>query len=415
MRHSFWPLSLTSHCGRSAFQIGCAIAALGLHLAGESSQGLRSSLVERSVIANGFEKDHFIRQVGERALSYLLDEELDSLRVARMIIHVVGQRGTDFVPQPEIDVQQEGFFRARIVAEAGDGVHSFAVDSPVKSILEAMAGGQLTFEAGGQLLARRFWEMHVRQSIAGAFFVFELQSEVDGVKLYAMIKYDYREAVELAQAEGRSVLRAIVQAFVKERRAIQKFCLVRLRDGIAEAAVSASDRMKEAPDLTDYFERYLGVSRSRSNDELSAKLNEALRGALEDVKPDLPRGDVGGAVARAKIALQGRATVTNDDVVDAVLHAADRPDDETVRARLETATRRRLRKQNLQDVEFRPNRRTLQVQPRRVIRTAEEVRLEFPAEELGNTVTRQDTPDGVVFTIRPSRLIEDGTLPDRTR
>jgi hypothetical protein len=348
-------------------------------------------------------------------LSYLFDEELGSLRVERMIIHVVGQRGADFVPQPEIEVQQEGFFRARIVSEAGDGVHTVAEDSPVKAILESMARDEFTFEAGGQQLARRFWDLHVKQSIAGAFFVIELRSDIDGSQLYAMIKYDYREAVELAETEGRSVLRAIVQAFVKERRAIQKFCLVRLRDGVADAVVSASDRMKEAPDLTDYFERYLGVSRSRSNDELSAKLNEALRGALEDVKQDLPRGDVGGAVARAKVALQGRATVTNDDVVDAVLHAADRPDDETVRARLEAATRRRLRKQNLQDVEFRPNRRSLQVQPRRYVRTAEEVRLEFPAEELGNTVIRQETPDGVVFTIRPSRLIEDGTLPDRAR
>ena len=235
------------------------------------------------------------------------------------------------------------------------------------------------------------------------------------MRLYALIKYDYREAVELTEADDRNVLRAIVQAFVKERRAVQKFCLVRVRAGVAEAVVSASDRMKEAPDLTDYFERYLGVARSRTNSELSMRLNEALRGALEDVRGDLPRGDVGGAVARAKIALQGRATVTNDDVVDAVLHAADRPDDEEVRGRLESAARRRLRRQNLQDVEFRPDRRTLQVQPRRIVRTAEEVRLEFPAEELGNTVLREDTPHGVVFTIRPSRLIEDGTLPNRSR
>ncbi|WP_181443436.1 hypothetical protein [Porphyrobacter sp. YT40] len=348
-------------------------------------------------------------------MSYLLDEELDSLRVSRMIIHVVGQRDADFVPQPEIEVQQEGFFRARIVSEAADGVHRFSEDSPVKAIIESMARDEIEFEAGGQQLARRFWEMHVRQSIAGAFFVVELQSDLKGTRLYAMIKYDYREAVELAEADGRSVLRAIVQAFVKERRAIQKFCLARVREGVTEEVVTASDRMKEAPDLTDYFERYLGVSRSRSNDELSSRLNEALRGTLEDVRSDLPRGDVGGAVARAKVALQGRAVVSNDDVVDAVLHAANRPDDEAVRARLEAATRRRLRKQNLQDVEFRPNRRVLQVQPRRIIRTAEEVRLEFPAEELGNTVIRQETPEGVVFTIRPSRLIEDGTLPDRTR
>lgn len=332
-----------------------------------------------------------------------------------MIIHVVGRPEEAFTPEPEIEVQQEGFFRARIMAEAGDGVHRFTETSVVKYTLEQMARGALTFEAGGQDLARRFREFHVRQSVSGAFFVLELRSDLPDTVFYALIKYDYREAVERAEAEGRSVLRAIVQAFVKERRAVQKFCIVRIRNGSADEVVSASDRMKEAPDLTDYFERYLDVKRSRSNTELSQRLNEALRGAAEEIKSDLPRGDVGGAVARAKVALQGRATVSNEDVVDAILHAAERPADEVVRHRIDRITRRWLRRQNLQEVEFRPDRRTLQVQPRRIIRTAEEVRLEFPAEELGNTVVRQDTPEGVVFTIRPSRLIEDGTLPNRSR
>lgn len=348
-------------------------------------------------------------------MSFLADDELDSVRVTRMIIHVVGRQDEPFQPQPEIDVQQEEFFRGRIIAEAGDGVHQFVDGSPLKPIVERMARNDTSFEEGGQALAHRFWELHVRQSISGAFFTLELRSDVPDTVLYALIKYDYREAVELAQAEGRSVLRAIVQAFVKERRAVQKFCLIRARAGVVEQIVSASDRMKEAPDLTDYFERYLGVTRSRTNAELSQRLNEALRGSLEEIKEHLPRGDVGGAVARAKVALQGRNTVSNDDVVDAVMHAAERPEDEPTRARIETVTRRRLKRQNLQDVEFRPDRHTLQVQPRRIVRTAEEVRLEFPAEELGNTVIRQDTPNGVVFTIRSSRLIEDGTLPDRSR
>ena len=89
-------------------------------------------------------------------MSYLSDEELDNLRVVRMIIHVVGQRDGDFAPQPEIEVQQEGFFRARIVSEASDGVHSFVDGSPVRMVLERMAREEIGFEAGGQELARRF-------------------------------------------------------------------------------------------------------------------------------------------------------------------------------------------------------------------------------------------------------------------
>lgn len=348
-------------------------------------------------------------------VSYLTDDEIASLRVERMIIHLVGHQDQKFVPRDEIEVQQEGFFRARIQSEAGDGVHSFTDGSSVKPILERMARQELEFAAGGQELARRFWDLHVRQSVSGAFFVLEMRSNVPDTVLYALIKYDYREAVELADLGGRSVLRAIVQAFVKERRAVQKFCLARITKGVADPAVCASDRMKEAPDLTDYFERYLGVHRTRSNTELSGKLNEALRGALEDLKDHLPNRDVGSAVGRAKIALQGRSSVTNDDIVDAILHAADRPDDEEIRAQIDNVTRKKLKKQNLQDVEFRPDPQTLRVQPRRVVRTAEEVRLEFPAEELGHSVFRQNVDGGVVFTVRTQRLIEDGTLPVKTR
>ncbi|MBN9147948.1 MULTISPECIES: nucleoid-associated protein [unclassified Nitrobacter] len=348
-------------------------------------------------------------------MGYLTDEEFGNLRVERMIIHLVGKADEPFAPRDEIDVQEEGFFRARIQSEAGDGVHSFVDGSEVRQIVERMAKGRMSFAKGGQALARRFFDLHVRQSVSGAFFVLQLGADDRDTKLFALIKYDYREAVELTDADGRSVLRAIVQAFVKERRAVQKFCLIRVNNGAADELVCASDRMKEAPDLTDYFERYLGVQRSKSNSELSKRLNEALRGTLQEVKDLLLNADVGAAMSKAKLALQGRATVSNDDVVDAVMHAADRPDDEDIRTRIDNVTRRTLKRQQLQDVEFRPDRATLQVQPRRVVRTVEEVRLEFPGEELGRSVIRQTIGDEVVFTVRTRRLVEDGTLPVKTR
>lgn len=348
-------------------------------------------------------------------MGYLTDMELGQLRVSRMIIHLVGRKDEEFTPREEIEVQEEGFFRARIQAEAGDGVHSFQDGSSVRGTLEAMAKGELSFQEGGQNLARRFFDLHVRQSVSGAFFVLELQSGIPMTALYALIKYDYREAVEVAESEGRTQLRAIVQAFVKEKRAVQKFCLVRIVNGEADSIVCASDRMAEAPDLTDYFERYLGVYRARSNAELSQKLNEALRGAFEDIRDVLPNSDIGAAISKAKIALQSRATVTNDDVVEAILHAADRPTGEDLRSRIDKVARKRLKRQGLQEVEFRPDRATLQVQPRRVVRTVEEVKLEFPGEELGHSVFREEHDGQVVFTVRTRRLVEDGTLPVKAR
>lgn len=348
-------------------------------------------------------------------MGYLTDEELDHLRVEKMIIHLVGKPGEPFEPRDEINVQQEEFFRARIQSEAGDGVHSFVGGSEVRRLIEAIARGEMKFTEGGQALSRRFFELHVRQSVAGAFFVLQLAPAVANTLLYALIKYDYREAVELSDANGQSVLRAIVQAFVKERQAVQKFCLIRVRNGVADEMVCASDRMKESPDLTDYFERYLGVQRAKSNAELSGRLNEALRGTLQEVRDILPEADIGAAMSKAKLALQGRATVSNADVVDAVRHAAGRPADENLLARLDTVARRKLKNQQLQDVEFRPDRATLEMQPRLIVRTAERVRLEFPGEELGRSVTRETEEDEIIFTVRTRNLVEDGTLPVKTR
>lgn len=355
------------------------------------------------------------RESGGTGMGFLTEAEEGSVRVTRMILHVVGRRDSEFSPEPEIPVQEELFFRSRIITEAASGVHSFEDHSLVKPILEQMAQSALTFEQGGQRLAQRFWIDHVKQSTSGAFFVFELRGDDPAVVLYAMVKYDYRSAVELSQVDGQSVLREIVQAFVKERKAVQKLCIARVRDGVAETIVSAADRMKEAPDLTDYFEKFLGVSRSRSARELSKQLNEVLRASLDELKDFLPNNDVGAAVAQAKVALQGRNTVSNDDVVDAILHAAGRPSDETVRLKLEKVARRKLRFKDLENVEFRPDPRTLRLQPRHVVRTAEDVKLEYPHEELGRAITREPTADGGwVFTVRtPRKLVEDNTLPHR--
>ncbi len=348
-------------------------------------------------------------------MAFLTDAELNAIRVTRMILHVVGNREQPFEPQPEVPVgDEELFFRSRIIAEAADGVHQFTRHSRVRPILEQVARGEIDFERGGQELAELFRIEHPVQSTSGAFFVFELDVADATARIYALVKYDYREAVELAQAQGRNVLRTIVQAFVKEKRAVQKFCIVRVRNGSAEPVVSASDRMHEAPDLTDYFERYLGVERNRSTEELSQRLGRAIRDAAEAVRAHLPV-PVPTAIVRAKQALQARNTVTNDDVVDALLHAADRPADEATRAQIETTARRCLRSNGLQDVEFRPDPATLQVRPRQVVRTAEDVRLEFPAEQLGNSVTRQDIDGRTVFTVTTNQLLEDGTVRQRIR
>jgi hypothetical protein len=347
-------------------------------------------------------------------VAFFSDDEAERLRVARMILHVVGLPDEEFVAQQEVDVQEEGFFRARILAETGDAVHQFTGSSMVRPILERMGRDETTFEEGGQELAALFARDHVRQSTRGAFFVFELDVG-DASRVYALIKYDYREVVELAQTDGRNTLRAILQAFVKERKAIQKICVARIVDGTAELDVAAADRMHAAPDLTDYFARYLGVTRSRSDAELSDRLEGAMRATLIEVREHLPAGGVPMALRRAKQALQPRDPITNDDVVDAMLHAAERPDDERVVAKIRAKTIKHLRQQKLEDVAFRPEPRIFQTRPREWVRTAEEVRLEYPAEQLGQTVRREERDGLIVYTVTTRQIVDDGTVADRAR
>lgn len=342
-------------------------------------------------------------------MSFFDEAEQNDLRVTRMILHVIGRQDEEFEPAPEVPVQEESFFRIRILDEAGDAVHQFEDGSLVRPILERMASGAQDFETGGQELARLFARDHVRQAATGAFFVFQLEA-APGTSFYALIKYDYREVVELSQQDGRSVLRAIVQAFVKERKAIQKICIVRIVNGVAQPMVSAADRMHQAPDLTDYFARYLGVARERTDAELSDRLHEAMRAALRDVATDLPVGGVGAALRRMKQSLQARTPVTNDDIVDAALHAANRPDDEQVASRIERKTRMHLRRQGLEEVAFVPEGRIFLLRPREYVRTAEEVRIEYPAEQMGQTVTRTDRDGVTTFTVTTRQVIEDGTL-----
>ncbi len=76
-------------------------------------------------------------------MSFFTDEERDAIRVTRMILHVVGKKDAPFVREPEIPVQQEEFFRSRVLGAAGSGVHSFTEHSQVRPLFEQMAAGAL--------------------------------------------------------------------------------------------------------------------------------------------------------------------------------------------------------------------------------------------------------------------------------
>lgn len=349
-------------------------------------------------------------------VSFLSDSEKSSLSIKNMILHVVGGKDP-FVPQPVMEgVEHVDFFLTRILDTAIDGVHRFEEKSETKALLGRVSSGSLGFEAGGQELARRFSNDHVGASRDGAFFLFELAVEDPHTTIFSLVKYDYGQAVELYAVGGKNALRQIVQAFIRERRAIQKSCLVRVVRGLVQDAVSAIDRMGDAPDLTDYFQKFLEVVRDRDTQELSQRLNEVLRTTLRECKELLPEKNVPAAFAATKNHLSSRVSVDDSAIREAIFVAADRPN-EDARAEIDRVLARHLKKKKLTGVTFTPDPKTLARAPRRKVQTAEGVVLEYPGEQENRAVTRTPSVDGgLTITIKTrQKLVADDIVSDRIR
>ncbi len=336
-----------------------------------------------------------------------------------MIVHVVAGGKEEFVPQPELPVDEDPhitFFLARILDAAVSPVHRFDEKSAVKSLLSKVAMGKMSFEAGGQELARLFKKDHVGSSSGGAFFVFELTNDDPEARFYSLIKYDYREAVELYAKDGKNAFRQIVQAFVKEKRAIQKSCLIRVKNGVVSDDASAFDRMGTAPDLTDYFQKFLEVTRDRDNEELSARLIEVLKNTLRECKQHLPRKDLKSALQTARDSLAGRDEVDEDAIGEAIFLAAGRPE-ENIRVDFEKALARQLKSSKLTGVTFKPDPKVLKRSPRLRVRTAEDVLVEYPGDQENRSVKRaEDGKGGWIITITTAKeLIEDDIADKKAR
>ncbi|WP_162783814.1 nucleoid-associated protein [Devosia naphthalenivorans] len=331
-----------------------------------------------------------------------------------MILHIVGGED-DFLPQPEFEeIEHQDFFLARLLDVDVAPVHQFADASTTKAALERLARSEENFETAAQSLSRSFANHHRGNSRDGAFFVFEMRMGGDDV-VYALAKYDYSQAIERYDREGRSGLRQIIQAFIADRKAIQKSCLVRVKDGVADSMVAARDRMKQAPDLTEYFERFLDVSRSRSDQELTQGLKDAVLAVLKSCQDLLPDRDLAAAHAVARDALRNRESVDNEAVQEAVFIAAGRPEDEATKERLDKATFRSLKAKRLDGIAFRPDPAAMGKASRKKIATAEGVRLEYPGGLENNGVARSAEPGGGtrITIITKKELVVDDVVPER--
>jgi hypothetical protein len=351
---------------------------------------------------------------GGSDMSFLSSEEAAALRIRRMILHVVGE--VEFQPEPELAaIEQEQFFLDRLHDVNASGLFVFTETSATKAVIGEMAVGKILFEAGAQALSREFAKQHVGASIGGAFFIFELSAGIFDTHYYGMLKIDYKPAIERIQTKGGTRLRAIVEALVEDKKALQKSCLVRVTDGVVLDEISAKDRMGVSPNLTDYFAKFLDVRRNRSDEELNRDLSESLRQIFNETRDVLPGHDIGLALAKAKDALRSRSVINEDVIVEAVLLAAGDPQNEDYKDRVRSAIASQIKKQKLSGLAFKPDPQVLRRSQRRRLKTAEGILLEYPTDLENASVRRDSRPDGsATIVIETKRVEDDEIVRERT-
>lgn len=341
-------------------------------------------------------------------MGFFTDDELGSLKITNMILHVVG--GGEFNPAPARAVEHEQFFLARIGNTDVSPVYSFADTSLTKAEVQRIFTSEISFEDGAQNLAREFSKLHVKTSSDGALFMFELSVKDKNTKLYSLIKYDYREAIEQPDGE-HGLLRRIVHAFIADKKAIQKSAIIRVKDGVAETVISTTDRMKQAPAIGDYFATFLDATRSLSDEGLNQKTIDLVRNLLGENKEHLPNKDVALAYGIAKNVLRDRQEINEEAIIDAVLAAAGNPQDETIQSRLRTVTARKIRGARLDGIGFKPNPRILKRPTLRKVRTVEGVTITYPEQDGAVTVLRKKTDrGGETITIETEKVTEDSVV-----
>ncbi|MDC6380875.1 hypothetical protein BW687_011900 [Pseudomonas graminis] len=77
---------------------------------------------------------------------FFTEDEEKSLNIKKMILHVVGSKS--FETMPERDLEERSFFTGKILETAASPVFTFKDFSSSGRELEAIARGDILFEAG---------------------------------------------------------------------------------------------------------------------------------------------------------------------------------------------------------------------------------------------------------------------------
>ena len=229
-------------------------------------------------------------------MSFLSDEEIQTLRINRMIFHVIGKNlATPILLREITPLQHIDFFLERIKSSLKGNVFTFIDNSNTERILRIIKNeadnNSNCFTEQSKLLASDFQSHHSGGNTSmGCFFLFELISNNN--KLYSIIKYDNEDVVRYVLDEQQTEnqiprLERFNESFVRKAEAMQKIALIRLSSEERGGDIVVRDRSKRT-NISGYFKGFLQVKRKNSDEELCDKLVDVLKEVFKKHKELLP-------------------------------------------------------------------------------------------------------------------------------
>jgi len=169
----------------------------------------------------------------------------------------------------------------------------FSDASATRERLSRILMDNQVFQDESERLAEDFQRLHGGSAAAGAVLLFML--DVGGDKYFSILKYDDEtvltyEFEDIAGGRKRVNLDSLDRTFVQNKSALQKSALIRLTADGGELVVL--DRRNQQK-VARYFENFLDAIRQYDDDDLTAKLVEVTRSALEITRSLCPQRSPG--------------------------------------------------------------------------------------------------------------------------
>lgn len=223
------------------------------------------------------------------SMAFFQDDELDEVRIERMVFHLVGPREENFVRLEEVHPGRfSGFFLERIRSVNSGAQYTFSDASATRERLSRILASPDVFQEESERLAEDFQRRHGGSAAPGAFLVFMLSSGTE--RAFALLKYDDETVLGYEVEDGeegrkRVNLEELERTFVQNREALQKSALIRLTDVGGELTVL--DRRNQQA-VARYFENFLDAIRVHTDAELTEKLVNVTRQVIKENRDLVP-------------------------------------------------------------------------------------------------------------------------------